>query len=81
MCEGMLPLYEKARAAFEAAGDRAGVGRSCEGIGDCHLNMGQPTRALPLYKKARAAFEAADDSAGVGRGCEGIGNCHLNMGR
>ena len=35
-----LPLYKKARAAFEAADDSAGVGRACEGIGKCHLNMG-----------------------------------------
>ena len=42
-----LPLYEQARASFEAAGDRAGVGFACDFIASCDENMGQPARALP----------------------------------
>ena len=42
-----LPLFEQARASFEAAGDRAGVGFACDFIASCDENMGQPARALP----------------------------------
>ena len=76
-----LPLYDQARATLEAAGDHAGVGRVCEGLGKYHSKMREYDRALPLYEQARAAFEAAGDRAGVGRSCEGIGDCHLNMGQ
>ena len=76
-----LPLYEQARASFEAAGDRAGVGRACSGIADCYNNMGQPARALPLCEQARAILEAAGDRLGVGRACSGIAACYNNMGQ
>ena len=76
-----LPLYEQACGACEAAGDHAGVGRACWGLGDCYGNMGQHDRALPLYEKARAECAAAGDGAGVGRACEGLGDCYQWMGQ
>jgi len=78
---GGLParVLDQARAACEAAGDLAGVGRECERLASCYNNMGQPARALPLHEQARAAYEAVGDRAGVGRACEGLGICYNNM--
>ena len=67
-------LDDKARAAYEAVGDRAGVGRACEGLGVCHNNMGQPARALPWYVQARGEYEAVGDGAGVARVCACLSN-------
>ena len=49
----------------------------CEFIGNCHLNMGQSSRALPLYEQARAALETVGDRQGVSRVCGCLANCSL----
>jgi hypothetical protein len=76
-----LPLFEQARASFEAAGDRAGVGRACNNIATCYLRMGKPDRALPLHEQARAILEAAGDRAGADRVCQNIALCYASMGQ
>ena len=72
-----LPLYEQARGTLEEADDRAGVGRVCQNLGNCHFDMGQPARALPLYEQARAALETVGDRQGVSRVCGWLANCSL----
>jgi len=76
-----LPLYEQALAAYEAAGDGAGVGKACLDLGLCHVEMGQYARALSLYEQALAAFTEAGDGVGVGKACHNLGLCHVEMGQ
>ena len=78
-----LPLFEQARASFEAAGDRAGVimGAVCTGIANCYRDMGQPARALPLYEQALAILEAAGNREKADMVRQGIAACYARMGQ
>ncbi len=70
-----IALYEQARAAYLAAGDRAGVGRACCDLGFCYGKMGQYDRAIALHEQARAACEAVGDLAGLGKALKKLEAC------
>ena len=76
-----IALYEQTRAAFSAAGDRAGFGRACCDLGFCHGKMGQYDRAIVLHEQARAAFLAAGDRAGVGQASKNLEASYNSMER
>jgi len=73
-------LHEQHRAMAEALGDRAGVARACENLGNCYFSTGDYGRARKLYEQHRAICEALGDRAGVARAYANLGNCYHGTG-
>ncbi|HJQ37110.1 MAG TPA: CHAT domain-containing tetratricopeptide repeat protein [Thermoanaerobaculia bacterium] len=74
-----LPLYEKARAAAEAAGDSIIAGRARLGLAALKTMDGKFDEGVVLAREAYAIFEKAGDARGLAGALQHLGNLHVGM--
>jgi CHAT domain-containing protein/tetratricopeptide (TPR) repeat protein len=74
-----LPLYEKARAAAEAAGDPIIAGRARLGLAGLKTMDGKFDEGVVLAREAYAIFEKAGDRRGLAGAFQHLGNLQVGM--